>query len=263
MPLQNTITVITICFNNLQDVIQTSQSVDIQVQQPFEHLIIDGSNNSDIKNYLEQNSGPAYRRWICEPDNGIADAFNKGIQNAQGNILVMLNAGDSFYNEQALSAVTHAFNKNESLQWVHGKYKTCRGKQWVIVGNPFKKNKLYKGMRNICHQTMFVKKQLHDKHGLYYQAQEISMDYDFLCRIANEPSEFLPVPLVTFAPGGVSTMSYMQYLKEVKAAYQKYYGQSVALNLWQIRSRLFFHLLHSPIGPFLYKIVTLLKLENV
>ena len=89
------------------------------------------------------------------------------------------------------------------------------------------------------------------------------MDYDFLCRIADEPSEFLSIPLVTFAPGGVSTLSYMQYLKEVKTAYQKYYGPSVALNLWQIRSKIFFHLLHSPIGPFLYKFVTVLKMENV
>jgi glycosyltransferase involved in cell wall biosynthesis len=265
MPLQNTITVITICFNNLQDVIHTCQSVDVQSQPPFEHLIIDGSSNNDIKNYLEQNSGPAYRRWICEPDKGIADAFNKGIQNATGNILVMLNAGDHFYDEHTLLVVTNAFNKNESLQWLHGKYKTSRGKQWVIVGNPFKKSKLYKGMRNICHQTMFVKKRLHDKHGLYHQAQEISMDYDFLCRIADEPSAFLPVPLVTFAPGGVSTINYMKYLKEVKEAYQKYYGSSMALRLWlwQLRSKFFFHLLHSPIGPFLYKMLTLLKLENV
>lgn len=263
MSLPNTITVITICYNNLQDVMATCQSVDMQALKAFDHLIIDGSSNNEIKNYLENNHGPAYRRWICEPDNGIADAFNKGIQNAQGNILVMLNAGDSFYDEQALLAVTNAFNKNESLQWLHGKYKTSRGRQWVIVGNPFKKSKLYKGMRNICHQTMFVKKQLHNKHGLYYQAQEISMDYDFLCRIADEPNEFLPVPLVIFAPGGVSTVGYMKYLKEVKTAYQKYFGPSFVLHLWQLRSKLFFHLLHSPIGPFLYKILTLLKLENV
>jgi len=263
MPLPNTISVITICFNNLGELIHTCKSVDMQLQAPFEHLIIDGSTNNEIKNYLEQNSGPGFRRWICEPDHGIADAFNKGIQSAAGNILVMLNAGDSFFDEHTLKTVTSAFDKNGALQWLHGKYKTSRGKQWVIVGNPFKKSNLYKGMRNICHQTMFVKKQLHDKHGLYHQAQEISMDYDFLCRIADEPSAFLPVPLVTFAPGGTSTVNYMKYLREVKEAYQKYYGPSMALRLWQIRSKFFYRLLHSPVGPFLYKILTLLKLENV
>jgi hypothetical protein len=89
------------------------------------------------------------------------------------------------------------------------------------------------------------------------------MDYDFLCRIADEPSEFLPVPLAVFSPGGASTINYMKYLKEVKKAYNKYYGKSFLLPLWQLRSKVFFHLLHSPVGFFLYRIVTLLKLENV
>ncbi len=262
MPLLNTISVITICHNNLQDVINTCKSVDIQLQKPFEHLIIDGSSNTDIKNYLEQAQQPTYRRWVCEPDNGIYDAFNKGIKNATGNILVMLNAGDNFYDSNTLLHVKNTFDKNEKIQWLHGKYKTSRGKQWVIVGNPFDKKKLYKGMRNICHQTMFIKKKLYNKHGLYNEAQEIAMDYDFLCRIVNEPYWFLPIPLATFAPGGVSSIGYMQYLSEVKKSYKKYYGSSFALQLWQLRCKLFFHLLHSPIGPFLYRIVIFLKLDN-
>ena len=80
----NRISVITICFNNLEDVISTCQSVDIQVEKPFEHLIIDGSTSPAIKNYLETNTQPAYRRWISEKDDGISDAFNKGVLNASG-----------------------------------------------------------------------------------------------------------------------------------------------------------------------------------
>jgi GT2 family glycosyltransferase len=64
MLLPNTITVITICYNNLKDVIDTCQSVDIQEQKPFEHLIIDGSSNKEVKNYLEATPQPPYRRWI-------------------------------------------------------------------------------------------------------------------------------------------------------------------------------------------------------
>ena len=54
----NQISVITICFNNLEDVITTCQSVDMQIQKPFEHLIINGSTTPDIKNYLENNRNP-------------------------------------------------------------------------------------------------------------------------------------------------------------------------------------------------------------
>ncbi|HQW85272.1 MAG TPA: glycosyltransferase, partial [Ferruginibacter sp.] len=180
------ISVITICFNNLQEMITTCNSVDIQAELPFEHIIIDGSTKPDIKNYLQQNHQPAYRNWISENDNGIADAFNKGINKSKGDIVVMLNAGDSFYNEYAIGTVTKLFNENPAIKWLHGKYQLHRGNQMVIIGKPFEKGKLYRGMRSVCHQSMFVKKELHQQYGMYDVSEKIGMDYDFLCRIANE-----------------------------------------------------------------------------
>jgi glycosyltransferase involved in cell wall biosynthesis len=263
MPSPNAITVITICFNNLQDVIATCQSVDMQQQKPFEHLVIDGSSSPDIKNYLETGTQPAYRKWICEPDKGIYDAINKGIKLAGGNIVVMLNSGDTFYDAEAIANATVAFNASDSLQWLHAKYKLLRGDKWVIIGKPFEKNKLYRGMRSICHQTMFVKKQLHDKYGFYSTDLKIAADYDFLCRIANEKFVFLETPLVNFAPSGVSSSSYFLSLAEMKKVYESHFGKSPLLNIWQLRLKLLFRLLHSPAGNLLYRIKTRLKLENM
>lgn len=263
MPEQNTISVITICFNNLQDVINTCQSVDMQTQKPFEHLIIDGSTTTQIKEYLEGNQQPQYRRWICEPDNGIYDAVNKGVKNASGNIVVVLNSGDTFYNAAAITHALQAFDKDESLQWLHSKYKLQRGDQWVIIGKPFQKNKLYRGMRSICHQTMFIKKQLHHKYGFYSTTEKIAADYDFVCRIADEKFVFLQTPLINFAPAGISSSSYFLSLAEIKTVYERHFGKSLLLNLWQLRLKVLFRMLHSPVGNFLYKIKTGLKLENL
>lgn len=257
------ISVITICFNNLQETIDTCNAVDIQQKKPFEHIIIDGSSNADIKNYLEQNNQPAYRKWICEPDEGIADAFNKGVLMATGNIVVMLNSGDTFFDEFTITTVTKIFEKNPSIQWLHGKYQLIRGNQKITIGKPFEKLKLYRGMRSICHQTMFVKKTLHDKYGLYDKAEKIGMDYDFLCRIADEPFVFVKNILVNFAPAGTSSVHYLRALKDAKQIYQKYYGKSFMLWLWQVRLKLLYYLLQSPFGNFLYKIKTRLKLENM
>ena len=263
MSSQNNITVITICYNNLQDVINTCQSVDMQQQKPFEHLVIDGSAEKDIKNYFENNLQPGYRRWICEPDNGIYDAINKGIVNATGDIVVMLNSGDCFYNAGAIENASKAFDEDDSLQWLHSKYKLLRGNQWVVIGKPFEKSKLYRGMRSICHQSMFVKKQLHDKYGLYSTTEKIAADYDFLCRIADEKFIFLETPLVNFAPEGVSSSNYFLSLAESKNIYERYFGKSFLLSLWQLRLKILFYLLHSPAGNFLYRIKSGLKLENM
>ena len=258
-----TISVITICFNNLSETIATCNSVDMQQTKPFEHIIIDGSSNPGIKNHLEHNSQPAYRKWICEPDEGIADAFNKGLLMARGDIVVMLNSGDTFFEALTISTVTKTFEENPSVQWVHSKYQLIRGNQQVSIGKPFEKSKLYRGMRSICHQTMFVKKALHNKYGLYDKTEKIGMDYDFLCRIANEPFVFIKMIVVNFAPAGASSVYYLQALKDAKRIYEKYYGKSFMLWLWQVRLKLLFYLLRSPVGNFLYKIKTRLKLENM
>lgn len=259
----SSISVITICYNNLQELINTCKSVDIQNKKPFEHIIIDGSTTPDIRNYLEQNNQPVYRKWITEPDKGISDAFNKGIQNSAGDIVVMLNSGDVFFDENVIESVTRKFEETPSIQWLHGKYKIFRGNSWVIIGKAFEKKKLYRGMRSICHQSMFVKKWLHDKYGLYNTEEKMAMDYDFLCRIADEPFAFIEKPLVIFEPSGVTSVNYFISLKHAKDIYEKHFGNSILLRLWQLRLRVLHYVLQSPIGNFLYKTKIKFRLENM
>ncbi|MEP7375344.1 MAG: glycosyltransferase [Chitinophagaceae bacterium] len=259
----NRITVITICFNNLEDVISTCNSVDMQDKLPFEHLVIDGSTSLAIKSYLEGNTQPSYRRWISEKDDGISDAFNKGVLNAKGDIVVMLNSGDAFYSPGVINMVTAEFERDENLQWLHSKYELHRGDSWIIIGKPFAKSKMYRGMRSICHQTMFVKKALHDKYGLYDTQLKIAMDYDFLLRLANEKFIFIKTPLVKFAPAGTSSIYYSGSLKEIKNSYRKYYGDSVFLEIWQLRLKLLHYLLGTRVGKLLFKVKTGLNLENM
>jgi len=259
----NRISVITICFNNLTDVIDTCRSVDMQSQKPFEHLIIDGSTTFHINDHFQNNAQPPYRRWISEKDEGISDAFNKGVLNAKGDIVVMLNSGDIFYNENTIAIVTAAFEKNENLQWLHGKYELHRGHTWIIIGKPFESSKMYRGMRSICHQTMFVRKSMHDKYGLYDTQLKIAMDYDFLLRIAIEKFAFLETPLVKFAPSGISHHGYLLSLKEIKNSYKKYYGSSIFLEIWQFRLKLLHYLLNTQLGKWLFKVKTRLRLENM
>jgi hypothetical protein len=175
----------------------------------------------------------------------------------------MLNSGDTFYCKQVLKIASAAFEKDDDLQWLHSKYELHRGHTWIIIGKPFAKSKMYRGMRSICHQTMFVKRALHDKYGLYDKQLKIAMDYDFLLRIANEKFIFIETPLVKFAPAGTSSINYSKSLKEIKASYKKYYGNSIFLEIWQLRLKLLHHLLGTRIGKLLFKAKTGLKMENM
>jgi glycosyltransferase involved in cell wall biosynthesis len=258
----NRISIITICFNNPEDLIATCASVDSQRVIPFEHLIIDGSTKSDIKNYLESTTQPPYRKWLCERDKGISDAFNKGILMAKGEITNLLNSGDKLADESVLQRVQEAFEKDPSLMWCHGKLNTLRGGIWVAIGKPFDRNKLYRGMRGTMHPTMYVRRTLYDKHGLFDTNLKMAMDYDFLCRIADEKSTFIDAPLATFDPTGVSSANYVKAMHESYAQYRKYYGRSVKQTLWGWRLTGLHHLLESKTGKMLYRLKVKMGKEN-
>ena len=154
--------------------------MDKQTLPPFEHWIIDGSNNNTIKQYLESTIQPSYRKWINEKDNGIADAFNKGVERSGGDVINMLNAADYYLDAAALATVSDSFDQHPGIEWTHSKYQLQRGGVWVVIGKPFEKKKLYRGMRSLSHQSMFVKKGLHTKYGNYDTALRNAMDYDFV-----------------------------------------------------------------------------------
>jgi GT2 family glycosyltransferase len=159
-----TLSIITICFNNLQEVLDTCRSVDEQTFAPLEHLIINGSTNDDIKDYFSKNETAPYRKIVSERDHGIADAFNKGIKLASGNVILLLNSGDCLYDEHVIKIVSEKFKEDNEVMWLHGKYRFNRSGVWVTLGKPFEEKKLYRGMRSLSHQTMYVKKELYDRH---------------------------------------------------------------------------------------------------
>lgn len=251
-----TISVITICFNNLEDLKLTCDSVDRQLVAPFEHLIIDGSSNNQINEWLENNNQPQYRKWIFERDKGISDAFNKGVINSSGTISNLLNSGDIYYDENVIGCIADFFKDNPNVNWISGKIEMKRGGIWVKVGVPFDSKQLFKGMRSVSHPTFFLKKGIYDNVGLFSLNEKIAMDYDLLCRLDGQSYKFINKVLVRFDDKGVSTTAYLKSLKENIKVYESHFGYSIACRLWQFRLKLLYYLMGSSFGKFLYKLKT-------
>lgn len=258
----NKLSIITICYNNLLQLQQTCLSVDEQTEKPFEHCIVNGSTEPEIKNWLLQSNQPSYRKWINESDDGIADAFNKGIEHSTGEIIYLLNSGDTIYDNIVLQKVIQMFTSDSSIMWCNGKLKLLRGGIWVLIGKPFEKEKLYRGMRGVLHPTIYVRKEVYIRKGLFDTKLKFAMDYDLLCRIANEKNVFINAPLAIFDPTGLSTTNYIKATKEAAKVYKKYFRNSLKLILWQWRLFFLHHLLNSRFGYLLYKMKVKLKLEN-
>ena len=248
------ITVVTICFNNLSDLQSSCASVDAQTILPFEHLIINGSTQPKIADWLDHHPQPPYRRWINEPDEGISDAFNKGINHANGDIIHLLNSGDCYYSNQILASVQACFKANPNSSWISGRIEMKRGGIWVQVGVPFDAKQLYKGMRSVSHPTYFIRAQVYERVGLFSLKHKIAMDYDLLCRLKQEHYAFLPETLIRFDDKGISNTAYLKSLKENISVYESNFGFSIACRLWQFRLKMIYYLMGSAFGKFLYKL---------
>lgn len=257
------ISVITICFNNLDDVRKTCASVDDQTMPPQEHWIINGSTNTDIADWLAATPQPAYRKWVNERDKGIADAFNKGISKAAGPVTHLLNAGDTYASADVLALVDRVFEEDPKLQWISGNIRLMRGGQEVVVGKPFERGKLYRGMRSVSHPTWFVKKEVYERTGPFKPEYKIAMDYDLMCRLADEPYAYLNKTIAVFDDTGVSSSNYLRSLEENKKVYESYFGKSLPLRLWQLRLKMLHHVLETPFGKWLFRLKTKAGMENL
>ena len=263
LPPMASLTVITICFNNLADLQRTCATIDAQTHLPDGHWVINGSSTSDIEQWLLYTPQPVYRKWMNERDEGISDAFNKGIERAGNGIIHLLHAGDCYASNDVLKVVLDNFEKHPSVQWASGNIQMNRGGRSVVVGKPFERSKLYRGMRSVSHPTWFVKKEVYDRIGTFSSKYKIAMDYDLMCRIANEPYLYINKVMVVFDDAGISNRKYLDSLKENRQVYESYFGFSFLLVVWQLRLKLLHQLLQTPFGKWLFSLKKKIGLENL
>ncbi|MBX7045011.1 MAG: glycosyltransferase [Ignavibacteria bacterium] len=247
------ISIVTICFNDLKELKRTCVSVDSQRQKPDEHLIINASTKPDIDYYLRATKLPEYRRWENIKDEHISASFNEGILRSRGDIIHLLNAGDEYYDDSVIERVSNEFEKDDKLMWTHGNYVQYRGGIWVLTGKAFNPEKLYRGISTIGHPTMFVKREMYNKHGLFDKNKRVAMDFDFIVRIADERFKYIDFPITKFYPGGTSSAKQALGKKEEKESYIKYRGISLKMQLWFMRSRLLDIVTNTKLGGFIFQ----------
>ncbi len=253
MGRKHKISTVTICFNDLEELKRTCKSVDIQNNRPDEHLIIDASTTPDIADYLKSTELPGYRRWENIKDEHISASFNAGVEKSKCSIIHLLNSGDEYNDEKIVGLVSDEFEKDCDLMWTHGNYLQYRGGVWIVTGKAFNPKNLYKGISTIGHPTMFVKREMYNKHGLFDRNKKIAMDYDFIVRIAYEKFKYIDYPIVKFYPGGTSNEKQALGKKEEKESYIKYKGNSFKMQLWMMRSNLIDKITNTKFGNLLFQ----------
>ena len=203
------ISIVTICFNSANTVEETIKSVLGQDYPLLDYVIIDGGSTDGTVDILSRYKH-RFGYFCSEPDNGISDAFNKGIKNAKGDIICIINSDDILL-PGALNAVAEYYE--EGVDIYRGNV-IIRNKDTGFAGRdiPSMKFPLMPFFVNVDHQGTFVTAQAHKKWGYYDTKFKYMMDHDFLARCYQGGAKFkyMPVDVAEFRLGGVSVASIRQ-----------------------------------------------------
>ncbi len=214
------ISVITISFNNLEDIRPTLESVVNQTYNNIEYIVIDGNSTDGTLEVIDEFSDKI-DVFVSEPDNGMYDAINKGIKSATGDVIGLIHAGDRLYEKETIKKIAHHFEANPDIDGMYGNSKIVDKNNEVKMINKskeFSKKRIEDGWMP-SHQSIYLKKHVFDKYGLYRNDLGGSGDYELFIRFfycQNLEIEFLDEYIIYFTLGGRSTSSLLTKLKSQK-----------------------------------------------
>jgi len=234
-------TILTASFNRQSTIQETLESISTQTFRSFEHIVIDGGSRDKTVEILTEYGRRYPLCWTSEPDEGIADALNKGLSTAKGQYIIVLQADDILIDAETLEYAFAIINKSKKDIYSFPVLldDSSRG---LIPQNPIR-HLWYNRIKFIfLHQGCFVKRRVFDEIGGFNSSFEIAMDYDFFYRaLKNEYSiEFSKRPVALMGGSGIGTLK--KTANDRLREEQRVHMINEDSNLWRIFQKLFWRL---------------------
>lgn len=213
------LSVVTAVWNRQATIAQAIASVRAQGHADIEHIVIDGASTDGTLAAVETARHPAML-LVSEPDGGIYDALNKGIRLASGDVIGVLHSDDFFAHGGVLETVAAAFSDPRTLA-VYGDldYVSAADETQIIRrwrSSAFTPDKLRRGWMP-PHPTLFLRREVFERHGLYDQSYRIAADYEAVLRYFSREElrpVHIPEVLVKMRLGGASNRSLGRMLRK-------------------------------------------------
>ncbi len=209
------ISIITPSFNQAAYLPATIESVLHQNYPHLEYLIIDGGSTDstmdilrgwspkrsfDIRQSFALDSNPRpptpSLNWFSEPDEGQAQAINKGFKQTSGEIVAWLNS-DDLYLPQALNQVADFFQAHPAIEVVYGDYHLIDHAGRLLLRKqeiPFDYNILLYGLNYLSQPATFFRRTVFEKVGYLDETLHYGLDWEYWLRLANHGVKFAHLP---------------------------------------------------------------------
>lgn len=200
------VTIITASYNAKKTIEQTISSVVHQDYPNIEYIVVDGGSTDGTVEIIKKYE-PYGVKWISEPDQGLYDALNKGLQLATGDYVEIIGADDSLTRADIISRVVSEMEPDTDI--------LC-GQEWLVdeaqktqipYTNTIARNKstYYGGM--IPHAAMFVRRSLFHRYP-FDTGYRITGDYKFFLQCYYDESvriQYSDTMVVFFSISGMSS----------------------------------------------------------
>ena len=219
------VSVITVCFNSEATIKGCIESVLRQSYKQVELVVVDGESKDATSTIVSEFSDSRIK-FKSEPDHGIYDAMNKGIQRASGDIIAILNSDDEFAHENVLADVISLFEAGADIVYAGIEYIDRTGRilsTWIPAE--------YKGVGyrrgfHCPHPGFFSRKDMYLKLGAFDCSMPIAGDFDLMRRFMEAEgsnSVLLPEVVVKMRADGASSKLLNVYrgMLDIKRSFAK------------------------------------------
>ena len=236
------ISVVTVCFNAAKTIAQTIESVACQLHPGVEHIVIDGASTDGTIDIVHGYSG-RLALVLSEPDEGIYDAMNKGLDRASGDIVCFLNADDQYASNSVLSRVATLMHQEQldALMGDVGFFHEADPQRMVrrYRSNHFTPGQLAWGWMP-AHPALFLSRTVVQRVGRFKTDYSIAGDYEFIVRVFHgHEVRYLHLPeiLVYMQTGGASTGGFGATLRLNREVLRACRENGVQTNILKILSK--------------------------
>ena len=214
-------------YNSGKTIVECLNSVALQTLQDFEVIVQDclSSDNTllNISNFSSNHHSLSLRVFE-EADLGVYDAMNKALVRARGLWIYFLGSDDKFFEPTTLESVSNSNDDNVDV--IYGD--VCSPYFGGRYDGRFSPYMLFK--KNICHQSIFVRSFIFDKHGYFNLAFKVAADWEhnmrwFLDHTINVL--YIDQVIASFADGGLSSTTADPYFDSQKPFLYVYHGRKV------------------------------------
>lgn len=225
-------------YNAEENLAVTLESIEKQDYQNMEVVIVDGGSTDGtpdlirrFERRIEERAGLSLR-WVSEKDGGLYDAMNKAYRLSSGDIIAVCN--DRLCQPETVSRLVTAIETGgRGCVGAHSDLVYVEGER-IIRRWHMGEGRLSQGWMP-GHPTLFLKREVYEKYGLYDTSYQCAADYEFMVRFLKDEGNrlaYVPEVLVAMFYGGTSNAGIRNYLVSFREGYQALKKNGVRFPLW-------------------------------